>query len=90
MHFCAYVHVCMSHSCSDGQKMSKRKKNYPDPGLIVQNYGADALRSDLCLNASVLLKHECLCAGGRILCFYIPYVISMHGFKSFESLSTLK
>uniref|UniRef100_A0A8C9Z511 Isoleucine--tRNA ligase, cytoplasmic n=1 Tax=Sander lucioperca TaxID=283035 RepID=A0A8C9Z511_SANLU len=29
---------------SDGQKMSKRKKNYPDPGLIVQHYGADALR----------------------------------------------
>uniref|UniRef100_A0A672SDS4 isoleucine--tRNA ligase n=2 Tax=Sinocyclocheilus grahami TaxID=75366 RepID=A0A672SDS4_SINGR len=29
---------------SDGQKMSKRKKNYPDPSLIVQNYGADALR----------------------------------------------
>lgn len=29
---------------SDGQKMSKRKKNYPDPNLIVQNYGADALR----------------------------------------------
>uniref|UniRef100_A0A3B1JG29 Isoleucine--tRNA ligase, cytoplasmic n=1 Tax=Astyanax mexicanus TaxID=7994 RepID=A0A3B1JG29_ASTMX len=29
---------------SDGQKMSKRKKNYPDPGIIVQSYGADALR----------------------------------------------
>ncbi|XP_063767146.1 isoleucine--tRNA ligase, cytoplasmic [Eleginops maclovinus] len=29
---------------SDGQKMSKRKKNYPDPTLIVQQYGADALR----------------------------------------------
>lgn len=29
---------------SDGQKMSKRKKNYPDPGLIVKSYGADALR----------------------------------------------
>ncbi|XP_029548667.1 isoleucine--tRNA ligase, cytoplasmic [Salmo trutta] len=29
---------------SDGQKMSKRKKNYPDPGLVVENYGADALR----------------------------------------------
>ncbi|XP_034022071.1 isoleucine--tRNA ligase, cytoplasmic [Thalassophryne amazonica] len=29
---------------SDGQKMSKRKKNYPDPGLVVKNYGADALR----------------------------------------------
>ncbi|XP_048878038.1 isoleucine--tRNA ligase, cytoplasmic [Brienomyrus brachyistius] len=29
---------------SDGQKMSKRKKNYPDPGVIVNTYGADALR----------------------------------------------
>ncbi|XP_031424331.1 isoleucine--tRNA ligase, cytoplasmic [Clupea harengus] len=29
---------------SDGQKMSKRKKNYPDPSIIVQSYGADALR----------------------------------------------
>ncbi|XP_076363583.1 isoleucyl-tRNA synthetase [Tachypleus tridentatus] len=29
---------------SDGQKMSKRKKNYPDPVDIVKKYGADALR----------------------------------------------
>uniref|UniRef100_A0A8C5UAR2 Isoleucine--tRNA ligase, cytoplasmic n=1 Tax=Malurus cyaneus samueli TaxID=2593467 RepID=A0A8C5UAR2_9PASS len=29
---------------SDGQKMSKRKKNYPDPMTIVDSYGADALR----------------------------------------------
>ncbi|KAM6413943.1 isoleucine--tRNA ligase, cytoplasmic [Rhynochetos jubatus] len=29
---------------SDGQKMSKRKKNYPDPMSIVDSYGADALR----------------------------------------------
>ncbi|XP_030061152.1 isoleucine--tRNA ligase, cytoplasmic [Microcaecilia unicolor] len=29
---------------SDGQKMSKRKKNYPDPVHIVNSYGADALR----------------------------------------------
>ncbi|XP_003217709.2 isoleucine--tRNA ligase, cytoplasmic [Anolis carolinensis] len=29
---------------SDGQKMSKRKKNYPDPTNIVNSYGADALR----------------------------------------------
>ncbi|XP_051165304.1 isoleucine--tRNA ligase, cytoplasmic [Leptopilina boulardi] len=28
----------------DGQKMSKRKKNYPDPMEIVNKYGADALR----------------------------------------------
>ncbi|KAJ8957846.1 hypothetical protein NQ318_001842 [Aromia moschata] len=29
---------------SDGQKMSKRKKNYPDPLEIVAKYGADSLR----------------------------------------------
>ncbi|KAK5639168.1 hypothetical protein RI129_011660 [Pyrocoelia pectoralis] len=29
---------------SDGQKMSKRKKNYPDPLDVVCKYGADALR----------------------------------------------
>uniref|UniRef100_A0A4W3HP64 Isoleucine--tRNA ligase, cytoplasmic n=1 Tax=Callorhinchus milii TaxID=7868 RepID=A0A4W3HP64_CALMI len=29
---------------SDGQKMSKRKKNYPDPIEVVNSYGADALR----------------------------------------------
>lgn len=29
---------------SDGQKMSKRKKNYPDPNIVIKKYGADALR----------------------------------------------
>ncbi|XP_018019508.1 isoleucine--tRNA ligase, cytoplasmic [Hyalella azteca] len=29
---------------SDGQKMSKRKQNYPDPMDVVNQYGADALR----------------------------------------------
>ncbi len=28
----------------DGKKMSKRLKNYPDPGDVLENYGADALR----------------------------------------------
>jgi len=28
----------------DGQKMSKRLKNYPDPQHIIETYGADALR----------------------------------------------
>jgi len=29
---------------SDGEKMSKSKKNYPDPNLILDKYGSDALR----------------------------------------------
>lgn len=28
----------------DGQKMSKRKQNYPDPMVLVKKYGADAIR----------------------------------------------
>ena len=28
----------------DGKKMSKRLQNYPDPGLVIDKFGADALR----------------------------------------------
>ena len=28
----------------DGEKMSKRKQNYPDPNTLIDQYGADALR----------------------------------------------
>ncbi|HYO94951.1 MAG TPA: isoleucine--tRNA ligase [Polyangiaceae bacterium] len=31
----------------DGQKMSKSKKNYPDPNVVLATYGADALRAYL-------------------------------------------
>ncbi|XP_050676164.1 isoleucine--tRNA ligase, cytoplasmic [Leptidea sinapis] len=41
---------------SDGQKMSKRKKNYPDPLEVVSKYGADALR--LYLINSPVVKAE--------------------------------
>ena len=29
---------------SDGKKMSKRLKNYPEPGIVIDKFGADALR----------------------------------------------
>jgi isoleucyl-tRNA synthetase len=29
---------------SDGKKMSKRLKNYPEPGIVINKFGADALR----------------------------------------------
>ena len=40
----------------DGQKMSKRLKNYPDPMEVVNSYGADALR--LYLLSSPVVKGE--------------------------------
>jgi len=38
---------------SDGQKMSKRKKNYPDPNEIVNKYGADSIRLYLITSPAV-------------------------------------
>lgn len=38
---------------ADGKKMSKRLKNYPDPNLVTNKYGADALRLYL-INSPVL------------------------------------
>ena len=44
---------------SDGKKMSKSLKNYPDPMLVVDKYGADALRYYLL--SSPVVKAEDLC-----------------------------
>lgn len=37
----------------DGSKMSKSKKNYPDPTIVLETYGADALRAYL-INSPVV------------------------------------
>jgi isoleucyl-tRNA synthetase len=42
----------------DGKKMSKRLKNYPDPVIIIDAFGADAIR--LYLANSGLVKGETL------------------------------
>src|SRR5690606_5970674 len=38
---------------ADGKKMSKRLKNYPDPKMVIDSYGADALRAYL-INSPVV------------------------------------
>ncbi|MDP3244470.1 MAG: isoleucine--tRNA ligase [bacterium] len=43
----------------DGQKMSKRLKNYPDPNAVIAKYGADALRYYLL--TSPVMKADTLC-----------------------------
>ncbi|MEK9177833.1 MAG: class I tRNA ligase family protein, partial [Patescibacteria group bacterium] len=43
----------------DGQKMSKSRKNYPDPMNIVEKYGADSLR--FYLVASSVVRAQDLC-----------------------------
>lgn len=41
---------------ADGKKMSKSKRNYPDPWTMFQTYGADAMR--YCLLSSPLVEAE--------------------------------
>ena len=43
----------------DGRKMSKRLKNYPDPKLVIDSYGADAIR--LYMINSPVVRAEDLC-----------------------------
>lgn len=38
----------------DGMKMSKRLKNYPEPGLVVEKFGADAVRLYLMNSPAVM------------------------------------
>ncbi len=41
----------------DGTKMSKRLKNYPEPGVVIEKYGADAIRFYL-LNSPAVLADD--------------------------------
>jgi isoleucyl-tRNA synthetase len=44
---------------ADGRKMSKRLKNYPDPELVMDTYGADALRLTLLTSPAVRADDLC-------------------------------
>lgn len=48
----------------DGEKMSKSKKNFPDPMLIVDRYGADSLRFYLMSSPVVHGEDLCFCEKG--------------------------
>ena len=41
----------------DGMKMSKRLKNYPEPGIVIEKFGADAIRLYL-LNSPAVMADD--------------------------------
>ena len=48
----------------DGQKMSKRKQNYPDPMEVINKYGADALRYYLTISPVMKVEDFCFSEKG--------------------------
>lgn len=48
----------------DGAKMSKRLRNYPDPSLVVQRFGADAVRLYMMHSPAVKADDVCFSEGG--------------------------
>ncbi|NOY15083.1 MAG: isoleucine--tRNA ligase [bacterium] len=83
---------------ADGQKMSKSKKNYPDPMKTVQKYGADALRfylvnsplvkgNDLRFNDKDLneIKEKLITTYWNSFKFYLTYA-DLHNFTPSQKL----
>ena len=78
---------------SDGKKMSKRLKNYPDPVLVINKYGADALRMYL-INSPVVraesLKFKEEGVRGVVKEVFLPWFnafrFMMQNIERFESM----
>lgn len=61
---------------ADGQKMSKRLRNYPDPTLVMHKYGADAIRLYMMHSPAVRADDLCFLESGVELVLrqiLIPY-----------------
>jgi isoleucyl-tRNA synthetase len=67
----------MSHALfSDGKKMSKRLKNYPEPSGLVDKCGADALRLYL-INSPVVRAEPLKFQEEGTLCLFIRLLLSL-------------
>src|SRR6202030_2101940 len=77
----------------DGTKMSKRLRNYPDPSIVIEKYGADAIRlymmhspavkaDDLCFseNGVELVLRQILIPFWNAYSFFITYA-RIYGWK---------
>ncbi len=87
----------------DGQKMSKSKKNFPDPMIIVDKYGADALRYYLMSSPAVHAQDLCFSEKGvdevtkkvinrllNVVSFYEMYVDKSEILNSKSQIDTIK
>jgi isoleucyl-tRNA synthetase len=66
----------------DGQKMSKSKKNFPDPNIVLAKYGADALRFYL-LTSSVVQAENLNFSERELDETYRKLIMMLHNMHSF-------
>ena len=88
---CAFKNVIVNGIilAEDGQKMSKRLKNYPDPSLIIDRYGADALRLYLLQSPATYGEDLCFMEEGVALSlrkFLLPLWNAYSFFASYANI----
>ena len=66
----------------DGKKMSKRLNNYPEPDLIMEQYGADALRMYL-LSSPVMLAENFSFTEKDLQTVYRRYIVILQNVLNF-------
>jgi len=69
----------------DGKKMSKRLKNYPDPGDVLENYGADALRYYLLTSPVMQAENLNFSEKGVIECLRKINMLLWNVYKFYET-----
>jgi len=82
-----YRHVIVNGLilAEDGQKMSKRLKNYPDPVEVMERYGADALRFYL-LSSPVVRAEDLNFSEKSVAELYRKNVVRLLNVRSFFEL----
>ncbi|KAJ1567544.1 hypothetical protein HK405_005583, partial [Cladochytrium tenue] len=76
---------------ADGKKMSKSKRNFPDPNILLENFGADAIRLYLINSPAVRaepLRFEEKGVKALVAAVFLPWYNSYRFF--FSQLSLLK
>ncbi len=83
----AFNHVIVNGivQAEDGKKMSKRLKNYPDPNLLLEKYGADALRVYL-LSSPVMQAENLNFSEAGVADVLRQYVITLNNVMNFYQL----
>jgi isoleucyl-tRNA synthetase len=71
----------------DGQKMSKSKKNYPDPNIVMEKYGVDALRYYL-LSSPVMQAENLFFSEKELDEVYKKVIILLNNVHSFFRMYT--